>query len=646
MSKLLKPFLAQHHIEGMNQPPPGHNADVSMLSGGTESIVGVMGGGRRVKKGTRAKKGSLVKKTSRAKKARRNMKGGQNVLTIIQQPPHKVKLTLNTPIEKVANGDAANIVKNYVTKQTALWKRQATTGSINDASKIITTSSCAASTYDHVNGDKGQSGSDRLGCILPENIHQIIVIPPIYGNYLTYTACINTIQPNLTDASAVILFSPPLFSGKDISGNPAGHSTVNRDIFLHFLNMKATSAATIYYLAEYTQNSIYNGCDFTAKTTQTHIVPLLEPSYVLYPYVRKMGDKNYSGLIFSAAASDEVLLPASASSSKLGVIGAAQIIDDVNGGFVAFPPNTKREDSLLNKGSIPYKQYRFLVNYSNAAYLLDSTNISINVFIMKDGFIPVIAPTYKDGDKFKKSSDAFITGVNYSTIPLGVKQYSLRHPRTLEVVNDWKNLVFTEAEVDFLNDLNLRPDILDDLYAEKYNGRSWRADLATNLATIVRSKCFSDNRLVLHSSCQASQKFITDILEFFVEHDSRIKALENNEMEAENNRLKLTLDSKLAAAAAAAATGMDKDPIADKLVFRTGQAYASRFNINYTPIEEIKGRVYSRSLIIYNKTAQTHDVVKLICSAPECTNMQDATKYLEGKYRLLKTEYPNYMVGP
>lgn len=624
----------------MNQPPPGHNPDASMLSGGTESIVGVMGGGRRTKRGTRGKKGS------RGKRAKRVMKGGENVITIIQKPPYNVKLTLNNPIEKIADADAANIIKTYVTKQTALWKRQASVGNITDASKIITTSSCASAIYDKKNGDKGQNGSDRLGCILQEDITQIVVIPPIYGNYLTYTACINTIKNTLTDVSAVILFSPPLFSGTDISGLPASQHIVNRDIFLHFLNMKANAKATIYYLAEYTQNSIYTGCGFTKKTTQNYIVPLLEPSYVLYPYVRKMNNKIYSGLIFSAAAADEVILPAPNASSKLGLIGAAQNLDDMSGGFVAFPPNPKKEDPLLNKNSIPYKQYRFLANYSNAAYLLDSTDISINVFTMKEGFIPKITPTYNDGDKFKASHDAFLTGVKYSVIPLGVKQYSLRHPRTLEVVNDWKNLIFTQAEVDFLNDMNLRPDILTDLYTEKYNGQSWNSDLAMNLATIVRSKCFSDNRLVLHSSCQQSQKFITDVLEFFIEHDSRIKALEKNELEAENNRLKITLDSKLAAAAKAAATGMDKDPIADKLVFRTGQSYNSRYNINYTPMEEIANNIYSRTVIIYNKTTETHEVVKLVCSAKECTNMDSAIQYLESKYQLLKKEYPNYIVAP
>jgi hypothetical protein len=629
----------------MNQPPPGHNPDVSMLSGGTEPVVGVMGGGTRTgrAKSPRAKRA----KSSRAKRAKKSvMKGGDNVIKIEHLKPHKIDLRLNEPIVKVPDADAANIVQNYVTKQTALWKRQAA-GTIVDASKIITNASCAATSYDETKGDKGQSGFDRLGCILPENIEGIIVIPPIHGNYLTYTAAINTLTStnSLADPSAVILFSPPLFSGKDIPGNPAAHPIVNRDIFLHFLNMKATAQATIYYLAEYTQNSIYTGCRFTSTTTQSYVVPLLEPSYVLYPYIRKMDNKTYSGLLFSAAGSDEVILPAPTSSSKLGLIAAAQRVNDMNGAFVAFPPSSK-QDPLLNKSSIPYRQYRFLANYSNAAYLLDSTDIAINMFTLKEGYVASIAPTYNEGDKFKPSKDAFLTGVTYSNIPLGPKQYSLRHPRTLEVVNDWKNLIFTQPEVDFLNDLNLRPDILNELYAEKYKGKSWSSDLATNLTTIVRSKCFSDNRLVLHSSCQASQKFITDVLEFFVEHDSRIKALEQNEMEAENNRLKLTLDSKLSAAAKAAATGMDKDPIADKLVFRTGQAYGSRYNINYTPIEEIKSKVYSRTVIIYNVTAKTHDVVKLVCSAPECTNMDDATRYLETKYQLLNTEYPNYTVAP
>jgi hypothetical protein len=626
----------------MNAPPPGHNEDVSMLSGGTEPIVAVMGGG---------KKGSTrVKSAKSAKKGKKRMKGGERVGTI-EQVIHKVDLDRNADLEKIEDKDAFNLIATYVKNQKQLWIRQASTGNIADVSKIITKGSCGTASYDEVNGDNGQAGSDRLGCILPENIASIIVIPPIYGNFLTYTACINTLTGNnvLTNKDFVVLFAPPLFSGKDVPGNE-GHKIVNRDILLHFLNMKATSQATIYSLAEYTQNSIYTACSLT--TTQDYLVPLLEPSYVLYPYIRKFGDTTFRGILFSAAAANEVILPASTSTTKLGLIGALQNMDaskdmdETKGEFVAFPPNIKKEDSLLNKTSVPYKKYRFLANYSNAAYLLDTTSISINIFKTRPASSSPLRPTYKDGDKFKMSNEAFLIGVTYSIIPLGVKQYSLRHPRTLEVINDWKNLIFTEAESEFLNDINLRPDILNDLYAEKYNGRPWNIDLATNLSTIVRSKCFNDNRLVLHSSCQASQKFITDVLEFFVKHDSRIKALEQNELEAENNRLKSTLDYKLSAAKKAAESGMNKNPFNDNLIFRTGQSYANRFNIIYTPIEEVASRRYSRTVIVRNVTTKTYDIAKFICSAPECTNINSATEYLERQYQILKTQYPNYTVAP
>jgi hypothetical protein len=134
--------------------------------------------------------------------------------------------------------------------------------------------------------------------------------------------------------------------------------------------------------------------------------------------------------------------------------------------------------------------------------------------------------------KFEPSERIFLEGVSYTPVPLGSVEYSLRHPRTPEVVEDWKNLIFTQEEADFLNDLNLRPHILADIYSSTPDV-DWKSELAKNMATIVRSKCFKDPRLVLHSDCQVSNTFIQKVLDYYVENDARITSLEFDEEQAE-----------------------------------------------------------------------------------------------------------------
>lgn len=629
----------------MNTPPPGHNANESMLSGGTEPISAVMGGGTRSKK--------------RSSRSRPN-KGGNPFSFESQEKAEKVpaviieehtlsslKVTglpiINRP--KWTTAELTKMVDAYATAQTALWNRHSISGVTTDSAVPMKKASvCTTTNYDAVSGQNGVSGSDRLAHILPKKVNKIILFPHCDGNPLTYTKCVQYIKKHEKKANTAFIFTPPFYSSV-----PA-RFTDNRTIFYHFIAMKKRMAdsnlASVHILCEYTENAINAACSLTNTTTQSSVLPMLEPTYIIYPYTRLIDSHNIKGILFSAAAKDEVILPVSNNTNRAGLIDAIQ--KGLTGGH-AWPPNTKKQDKMLDKSLIPYRRYRFF--NTSEEDVLDTSQEKVTIITLDSSAATanaVEASTKSHANtsgKFRKSDVVFLTGVSYSSVPLGANRYSLRHPRTPEVQSDWENLRFTDEEAQFLNDLNLRPSILTEIYKDK--DIDWKLDLASNLATIVRSKCFRDSRLVLHSDCQTSQKFISDILEYFVENDTRISALEDDDDEAEKTELRLKVDKADAARSIRSidTTGWDKDPFMDGLLVATGQIYADP-NADYDVVTNIKSQKYTRSVLLINRRTNKKTFGEFICSMDDCATLSDATAKFEKIEAKIRKEYPGYSLYP
>jgi hypothetical protein len=505
----------------MSGPPPGYNAGESMLSGGTEQIVGVMGGGKR----------------GATKRNKRRQKGGETNPFQLREDPSKQKSGENPIVQKTFSAklnNAAAVIKTslnsnllaaYVKGQEKLWTRR---GSGAGATQYITMSSAMATKlqYDAKKGNRGQAGFDRHGIILPKSVEHILVVPPVHGNMAVYDMFMKKI--NNTNVSGkdsekiierdkvVILFAPPFYAAcddthvVDIEKSYADNAAIFRD----FVVQKRKAKCKMYILTEYTQNSIASGVSVTTaiESKSNHVETLLEPSYVMYPYQCTLSDKLYSGLIFSAAAKDEVSVPESSKRSKLGLLSSAQ------NGFntVAYPPNIKTMDPGIAAAKIPYEIYTF-----NDLSKINTANYTFNIFSMGNKEIQINTEELAANDDFMVSDDVFLSDVTYSPVSLGGIQYSIRYPDT-DVVEDWKELKFTQDEADFLMALRIKPMFLNEIY----KGKPWNDELATNLATIVRSNCFNDSRLVLHSQCQQSQKFIAKILKYLVETDKTILEVE------------------------------------------------------------------------------------------------------------------------
>jgi len=251
----------------------------------------------------------------------------------------------------------------------------------------------------------------------------------------------------------------------------------------------------------------------------------------------------------------------------------------------------------------------------------------------------------------------FLTGVTMVSIPLGSRQFLLRHPRTPEVQREWERLIFTDEEAAFLNAMQLRPDALAEIFPDATN--PWQKVLAGNLATIVRSKCFNDNRLVLHSDCQESQRFITKVLEYYVTHESRVKSLEARDVSASDKRLQLQLDKKLKTPLAAPSTANREDPFKAKgslpppLVRPrpySGISDSVKFGIVYNE-KDIgcgAGTNYTKEVVVVDLsgTKKPRVGVLQINTSDGINTVEGAELQISQNYAAIKAEYTGYFFWP
>jgi hypothetical protein len=649
----------------MNTPPPGHNADVSLLSGGTGQIVGVMGGGTRRNKNKRQNK-SRRKSRHKSKSNRKKGGGDYNPFTLneIQQsidiPTANFKLitlkrlgVTGIPLITLPNEPLSVLNRNvyeYINSQKKQWKYHSSSGTVLTVAPVFISSDiCSTINYPSIDGGNGVSGYDRLSIILPKETQNIVVFPPCYGNLITYGKCAEYINNN-TDSNIVFIFAPPFYSREH------SESDDNRTIFHHFIAMKkmleGDGIASVYILSEYTNATVDMACLLTAATInkEAPLLPMLEPTYIIYPYSVNINGDSVSGILFSAAAHDEVILPESNIKSKSGLIDSC--LNSVLGGHI-FPPNTSKLDAKLNESSIPYRKYRF---YSNKGEdILNTYEERVTIIKIGQNIVPELVDIEQSGGKpdddrkfeaFK--GKLFLKGVFYTSVPLGANQYSLRHPTT-SVIEDWRNQKFTESEAKFLNELNLRPYILEEIY--KTRQEVWQNELAENMAIIVRSKCFSDSRLVLHTDCQESQKFITDVLEYFVKHEARIASLEDDELETVNRELRVKYDNVKAKLDSTVfsnedRTGWNKNPFTDGLIRATGQTISDP-NMDYNIITRIVSREYIMTRSVTEKETHKETIGEIVCTFDEANeDMYTAKKILREKYNKINKEYKGWVIYP
>jgi hypothetical protein len=347
-----------------------------------------------------------------------------------------------------------------------------------------------------VDGTKGDSLFDRLAFIMPKTIENMVVFEPVKGNAMILSKCLKYINDNgyRNDPNTAIIFSPPFLdpTGKD-----------NLLIFSNFLKLKQDSGCHIYLLAEHTVANIISGYTFVEyNKVFKYFINMLEPSYIVYPYKVNFNNEQRDGIVFSAAAENEVAVPTAANSASIGDF----ILSNSGSGSFAFKANVRVMDTIADN----YEIYRFIGKNS---YIL--TNNVIVISMQGDKSID-------DGSFSFLSSDK---AVEADTIDIHLNTgYKIRVPGANNgVTNDWFQLYFTTSEADLLNDLNLNPTILSKIFGEY----DWKVKMVKFMVNIAVSGCFSDTKILNDADCDDASKFVDKVMEYHLSHDQRVKSLEN-----------------------------------------------------------------------------------------------------------------------
>jgi hypothetical protein len=516
----------------MNAPPPGYNASESMLEGGTAPITSVMGGGaqkkQKVKRALRLVRKKLSKRAKGPKGTRKRMRGGAGHYMLSSDDAFETLPEIDTlkvqkmpePLDSPNAPNAAWIpedLTDYENNMNELWKRYGGSAAVQAlAGRIMPSNPAKALT---------QTGSDRLCAILPNSTKKIVLIPPIAGNIEIFKKYISMAfgadKVPLNDNTAYICTCP--FFGDDAT---------NKELFEYFVQVKKEirkTSSRVYILtqhsAEHINKSRTVSMAITVSSDTTSIYPLLEPSYIVYPYAVNITQLNadglvlagvdpdrHKGLLFSGRVQNEPVLPA-ADPSMEGLIGALlkNIQSETYG--IAYKPTITKVDPELASMDFRVIESNLIAQSFYYTYTKEAGTAAVSEL---DGFSSI----------FLANSDAYTDDVSLVPVELGAQEFSVRG-FTPQVKEDWKNAIFTAEEANFLNSLNVNPQRLSKLYAE-----SWKTKLADVLTVISRSKCFKDTSIILHAQCQEVQTFIAKVFEDFANNAEDIIDSEKNQMQA------------------------------------------------------------------------------------------------------------------
>ena len=350
----------------------------------------------------------------------------------------------------------------------------------------------------------GVNTADRLTVFLPNNTKNIYVFQAVNGNAETFSKIIASITEEMWITN-VLIFNSPFFNiaSKD-----------NKNLMVHYIELKLKYPEKLYILTEHTGNNINVG--YSISPENEPLLNMYEPTYIVYPHPVQIdqGDKM-NGILFSAAAEDEVIIPKS-KDNKYYSIGE-YLANKNRGKWLVFPPGNSKDMQIET----------FFYTYKSTDFKEEITHFTI--FDEKtDGLI-------LDYTKFQAANDAIVIGISYKKIGANGTFYYFRKPLKGEagdpVINDWMKGKFTPSEAKYLNDLHLRPDIVLNVF-----GVNWKEELANFLSKLVLSNCFEDLNMLTMAECSRGDKnsalnFVNKIFEYFLLHNDLISSMEDRDSE-------------------------------------------------------------------------------------------------------------------
>jgi hypothetical protein len=396
--------------------------------------------------------------------------------------------------------------------------------------------------------EQGQEGFDRLAVVLEKDIKKLLFFPSMRGDLQKTRACLSQVKAiPAHDLPAVAVFAPPFLGDNDAT---------NRQQMAEFMNAKLsfgpTSQKELYILTEQTMRNRFRGCGLHRLQqfkVEGPVLNFLEPTYILYPFPRKLRaedeEKMIGGFLASAAGSQEKAdLPASKSKRMVSIV---DYFHDGGRGPIAIQPNISVEGTAP-RSPFPLLKTRY---YGPTKLAIDDDYYShYEIF---------------DFEQQRPEPGTANDIGQIIVVPLVDKKFRIRSPLP-NIIKDWEAAQFTEDEQEFLGTLNLNLDLLKDVFEADASIMGEDPDdyskkqLAQFMAAMAASKCFTDTALMTYRECEVPRKFMEKVYTYYLLHDNRVSGLSEQALEGQRQQLQLraaTAEEKAVYAQQSAASAIE-----------------------------------------------------------------------------------------
>ena len=392
-----------------------------------------------------------------------------------------------------------------------------------------------------------QTPAHKIVEVLPPTTSNIIIVPPVRGNYEMFIRSVEFLYANdIIDGDdrlqhAVLIFMAPFFS---VDGDP-------RPLLYSFLSLQEKNPEAVFALqnddehARAIGTALYTGI---LPGVDGFFLNYLNPSYILFP--KKIG--THDGLLFSSAAGVDATFPKITNKGFLPVstllnkkktafsfnVSGAQS-DETFANYLAILSQNDTTELPVTRGDVQAcGSLKTVFDLTDAGPFQISSGDDIYVLRFETNRRPLLCAALMDeSDKFQGAeSDPAFYDVPTIEIYVDGQKWKFRDPRqnkfskslneiasgkaALEarnpVVLNWERAIYSSGEAAFLNHLNLSPLLLGMIY----NSDIWKKELAKFLNNLVTTDCFEDTDILMKGACQDTRAFLNTVYNYLFMKDS------------------------------------------------------------------------------------------------------------------------------
>ena len=376
----------------------------------------------------------------------------------------------------------------------------------------------------------------KLVEVLPLTTANIIIIPPIKGDYEKFLRSVEFLYANsvinendIVDENAVIVFMSPLF-GKDADAQRLLYS---------FLSLQEKNITSVFALQGDDADSREVGPQFYERIVNTDTIFLnyLNPSYLLLP--RKVG--GYDGILFTSDVGVDPKFPKIKNKTYTPVsellktksafsFNANVQSDETFKNYLTFASGNGSTELPATKGDIQIcgnLKTVFDMKDMNPFQISDVDDIY--VLRLENDRRPLLCANLMYTDEKFESGELDPAFHIATTIEVYVdgQKWTFRDPRQSEytpvldkiakgpdaitsrnlVMQNWERGIYSASEAGFLNHVNLSPRIL----SETFGSDVWKKMVAKFLNNLVTSNCFEDTDILSRGQCEDTRIFLNKV---------------------------------------------------------------------------------------------------------------------------------------